>query len=63
VIPGSDCYSLIGPQYSIRFSDSVIMWATFYHLMLRDRKRMNATRIRKTLATMKQTFGRTFTYL
>jgi hypothetical protein len=63
VLPGSDCYSLIGPQYSIRFSDSVIMWATFYHLMLRNRKSMSAARIRQTLATMKQMFGRTFTYL
>jgi hypothetical protein len=36
VFPDSNCYSLIGPDEDIRFDDAVIIWASFYHLMLRD---------------------------
>ncbi|MGC2331546.1 MAG: hypothetical protein WA581_08835 [Candidatus Acidiferrales bacterium] len=63
IMPGSDCYSLIGPKESIRFSDAVIMWATFYHLMLRNSKAMKPPKIRAVLHTIKQTFGTTFEYL
>lgn len=63
VMPGSDCYSLIGPKHEILMSDAVIMWATFYHLMLRDATAMKAQKIREALATIKKTFGVTFAYL
>ena len=63
VMPGSDCYSLIGPKFKIDFDDAVLMWATFYHLMLRDSASMKAANIRKTLETIKATFGKTFEYL
>jgi hypothetical protein len=60
VLPGSDCYSLVGPSHDIKFDDAVIMWATFYHLMLRDSQAMKRDRIRTTLKTVKNTFGETF---
>jgi hypothetical protein len=63
VMPNSDCYSLIGPKDKIRFSDALIMWATFYHLMLRDSTAMKSAKIRAVLHTIKKTFGTTFEYL
>jgi hypothetical protein len=59
----SDCYSLIGPDTEIRFDDAAIMWATFYHLMLRDADSMKSDKIRRALALIKDTFGQTFKYL
>ena len=63
VIPGSDCYSLIGPGEDIYFHDAVIMWASFYHLMLRDADSMKSSDIRKTLKLLEDTFGQRFAYL
>jgi hypothetical protein len=63
VMPGSDCYSIIGPEDDIRFDDAVIMWGTFYHLMLRDATAMKSADIRTALQKLKETFGRTFKYL
>lgn len=63
VMPGSDCYSIIGPEDDIRFDDAVIMWGTFYHLMLRDATAMKSADIRTALQKLKATFGRTFKYL
>jgi hypothetical protein len=59
----ADHYSLIGPDKSIRFDDAVVMWATFYHLALRNRSSMNAMHIRKVLEKMQTMFGMTFKYL
>jgi hypothetical protein len=33
LLPGSDCFSLMGPAETIAFSDAAITWASFYHLM------------------------------
>lgn len=33
VLPGSECYSIIGPSQAVRFSDAAILWASFYHLV------------------------------
>jgi len=35
IIPKSGCYSIIGPNESIAFSDAAIFWPSFYHLMFR----------------------------
>lgn len=63
VMPDSGCYSLIGPKDDIYFDDSVIMWATFYHLMLREATAMKAQEIRRVLQLLKEMFGQTFEYL
>ncbi len=63
VMADSRCYSLIGPKHDIYFSDAVIMWATFYHLMLRDSTVMKSAEIKKALQAIKTTFGQTFEYL
>jgi hypothetical protein len=63
VNPDEECYSIIGPDDEIFFDDAVVMWASFYHLMLRDSKVMRSEQIRATLARIKETFGQTFRYL
>ena len=35
IIPETDCYSIIGPNEPIGFSDAAIFWSSFYHLMFR----------------------------
>jgi hypothetical protein len=29
----SGCYSILGPDQDIRFSDAAVLWAAFYHVM------------------------------
>jgi hypothetical protein len=33
VIPSSGCYSVIGPNEKIRFTDAAVLWSSLYHLM------------------------------
>lgn len=33
VMPGSGCYSILGPDEDIYFSDAAVLWASFYHVM------------------------------
>ena len=61
--PDDECYSIIGPRDSIRFSDAAVMWASFYHLMLRDDDAMKAEKIRHTLNQLETLFGEKFLYL
>lgn len=63
VIPGSGCYSLVGPKDAIRFDDAVIMWASFYHLMFRDGVgKMRRDDICKALRRIHRAFGIKFDY-
>lgn len=63
VNPDGQCFSIIGPRDVIRFDDAAVMWASFYHLMLRDSKVMRSQQIRATLKRLKETFGQSFVYL
>lgn len=64
VIPGSRCYSVIGPRRAIYFDDSVLMWAAFYHLMFRDpaMDAMRGGKIRWALRRIRHAFGIEFDY-
>lgn len=33
ILPGSGCYSILGPRTNIGFSHSAVFWSSFYHLM------------------------------
>ena len=33
IMPGSGCYSILGPDQDIYFNDAAILWASFYHVM------------------------------
>ena len=63
VNPDKACYSIIGPRDDIRFDDSTVMWASFYHLMLRDSKVMRSQEIREALVRLEEMFGQKFLYL
>lgn len=36
VIPNSGCYSVVGPNEDILFTDAAILWSTIYHLMFSE---------------------------
>ena len=62
VNPDQECYSIIGPRDDIRFDDATIIWASFYHLMLRDATVMRSQEIRSTLTRLEKMFGQKFLY-
>jgi len=33
VLPSTGCYSIIGPDEDVRFTDAAVLWASLYHLM------------------------------
>jgi hypothetical protein len=58
LLPGSGCYSVIGPSRSIHFDRAAIFWASFYHVMLRDEaKSMKRSDIRETVSTLRRAFA------
>ncbi len=63
VIPGSGCYSVIGPSKKIRFNDSAIVWATFYHLIFRENpKGMKREYVSTALRKIREIFGVSLEY-
>lgn len=58
------CLSVAGPVKRIRFGDSAIFWASFYHLMLKlDGSRMQGSKVEQVMATMGVAVGRQFRLL
>ena len=48
VMPGSGCYSLLGPAQTVRFNDAAILWASLYHIMFAaDEKTMTGHVLRQ----------------
>jgi hypothetical protein len=41
LLPGSKCYSVIGPSDTLSFGEAAIFWASFYHLMTKGKLRNN----------------------
>jgi len=35
IMPDSGCYSILGPDQDIYFSDAAVLWASFYHVMFK----------------------------
>ena len=65
LLPNSECYSVIGPQSSISFGDAALMWASFYHLVFRDKNHkdgLKGGKIRWALRRICHTFGQQFDY-
>lgn len=47
VMPGSGCYSILGPDQKIYFGDAAVLWASFYHVMFAtDHTRMKYKNIK-----------------
>jgi len=57
VIPSAKCLSVIGPATDIKFNDSAIVWASFYHLIFKENlKGMKRKNILPVLRTIVRTF-------
>lgn len=58
VIPTSDCWSIVGPDIEIEYSDAAIMWASFYHLAFKeDPKKMTRGSVKRALRKVVKAFG------
>ena len=58
IMPGSGCYSIIGPEENVTFSDAAIIWASFYHLMFHEnRDKMGKQVIKEKLESLVKLFG------
>jgi hypothetical protein len=58
IMPGSGCFSLIGPQKDVEFGDAALLWASFYHLMFKRNKRaMKRADIIEIVQRVATTFG------
>lgn len=48
IIPGSRCFSMIGPKKEVGFNDAAILWSSFYHLMFKSNsKAMKHSQVRE----------------
>ncbi|MBB5034250.1 hypothetical protein [Prosthecobacter vanneervenii] len=57
IMPGSGCYSLIGPRKDVYFADAALLWASFYHLMFkRNEAAMKRADIIDTVHSVASTF-------
>jgi hypothetical protein len=36
ILPNSECFSIVGPNKEVDFSDAAILWSSFYHLMFKS---------------------------
>jgi hypothetical protein len=58
LLPGTECYSVIGPSKAIEFDRAAIFWASFYHLMLRDEaKSMKHSQLENITSSLQTLFG------
>ena len=64
VMQASGCQSVIGPKEDISFGDAALMWASFYHLMFRDKdqNKMTSGKIGWALRRIHYAFQREFVY-
>jgi hypothetical protein len=63
VIPKSGCYSIIGPNESVAFSDAAIFWPSFYHLMFRhNTDAMKRADLLKHLSSVSQLYDLRISY-
>ena len=58
LLPGSGCFSLMGPAEEIAFSDAAITWASLYHLMFNhDRDVMKRGVLLTNARSLRTLFG------
>ena len=58
IIPISGCYSLVGPNEDIRFTDAAILWSSIYHLMFSENDTaMTHSALKKNLVNTTKLFN------
>ena len=63
IIPRSGCYSVVGPNEDILFSDAAILWSAIYHLMFSENDRaMSHSTLKKHLINTTNLFDVDISY-
>ena len=63
LLPGTGCYSLIGPASSIGFVDAAAFWVSFYHLMFKLNPRtMKHVELKRRISELSALFEESFHY-
>ena len=63
IIPDSGCYSVVGPNEDILFSDAAILWSAIYHLMFSENNMaMNHAVLKKHLRNTTNLFDVDISY-
>jgi hypothetical protein len=63
LIPGSGCYSVVGPTHNIAFTDSAVVWAAIYHLAFsEDSGRITRSSLQSKLKSACEVFEVSFAY-
>lgn len=58
IIPTTGCYSVVGPNEDILFTDAAILWSAIYHLMFSENSSaMNHRALKKHLENTTKLFG------
>lgn len=63
ILPGTGCYSPIGPKREIRFDDAAAFWISFYHLMFKaNEKSMKKENLRRRIGELSDIFEEPISY-
>lgn len=58
IIPNSGCYSVVGPNEDILFTDAAILWSSIYHLMFSENSQaMSHAVLKRHLKNTTNLFG------
>ena len=63
LLPGTGCYSLIGPARGIGFVDAAAFWVSFYHLMFKlNPRRMKHVELKRRIGELSALYEESFHY-
>lgn len=58
IIPSSGCFSVVGPNEDIFFTDAAVLWSSFYHLMFSENNEvMKSSSMKRHLENTSRMFG------
>lgn len=64
IMPRSGCYSILGPDEDVRFSDAAVLWASLYHVLFTaDSSRMTRKVLKAKAQEVSDMFGVRLTYI
>lgn len=63
LLPGTGCYSLIGPRRAIGFDDAAAFWVAFYYLMFKaNDRRMKRADLQRCITELSRLYGEPISY-
>lgn len=64
IMPRSGCYSILGPDQDVRFSDAAVLWASLYHVLFTaDSSGMTRRVLKAKAQEVSDMFGVRLTYI